>query len=130
MRHRPIAAAENKKLAPGVDQQSNLIIMMIMMMIVMMTTMTLLPIMMDMLYIAFLQMMIRVVTMHMMTGVAMMITWSSMRMFLKRGRLLHHLTSLYSLWSAIIVKVWTMSSPLPEDDDYDENETLIQMSHG
>ena len=26
-----------------------------------------------------------------------MITWSSMRMFLKRGKLLHHLTSLYNL---------------------------------
>ena len=26
-----------------------------------------------------------------------MITWSSMRMFLKRGKLLHHLTNLYNL---------------------------------
>ena len=38
MRHGAIAAAENEKLAPGVDQQSNLII--IMMTIMIMVTMT------------------------------------------------------------------------------------------
>ena len=31
-------------------------------------------------------------------------------MFLKRGRLLHHLTSLYSLLSAILARVWTRGS--------------------
>ena len=34
-----------------------------------------------------------------------MITWSSMRMFLKRGKLLHHLTSLYNLDK--YKKLWT-----------------------
>ena len=35
---------------------------------------------------------------------------------------MHHLTSLYNLWSAIIVRVCTMSSPLPGEDDNDGDD--------
>ena len=47
MRHGAIAAAENEKLAPGVDQQSNLIkiMMRIMIMITMMTIMIMITMM-------------------------------------------------------------------------------------